>query len=112
MIINKILSKMKIKKYRTSRDITISEAKQIMATNKNVILLDVRSIQEYKEYHIDGAICIPSYEIASEIEKNVPNKYAIIIVYCQTGVRSKKAVQIMARKGYQNIYHIKNGLDG
>ena len=112
MIINKMLSKLKIRNSRTSKDITISEAKQIIATNKNVILLDVRSIQEYKEYHIDGAICIPHYEILSRIEKEIQNKNAIIIVYCQSGIRSKKTIQIMAKKGYQNIYHIKNGLDG
>lgn len=112
MLINKILSKINNKNYRTSREITILEAKQIMSANREAVLLDVRSVQEYKEYHIDGAICIPHYEIASKIEKNIQNKNTIIIVYCQSGLRSKKAIQIMVKKGYKNIYHVKNGLDG
>ncbi len=83
-----------------------------MSTTKNLILIDVRSQQEYKEYHIDGAICIPHFEIQNRIEKEVPNKNALIIIYCQSGIRSKSAIQILSKKGYQNVYHIKNGLDG
>lgn len=39
-------------------------------------------------------------------------KDRIIIVYCQSGVRSKKAVKILNKDGFKNIYHLKNGLDG
>ena len=98
--------------YRTNKSITLKEAMQIMSTTKNLILIDVRSQQEYKEYHIDGAICIPHFEIQNRIEKEVPNKNALIIIYCQSGIRSKSAIQILSKKGYQNVYHIKNGLDG
>lgn len=101
-----------IKTYRTNKNVTIEEAIQIMATTKDAILIDVRSIQEYKEYHIDGAICIPHFEIQSRIEKEVTNKNALIIVYCQSGMRSKDAMEILEKKGYKNVYHIKNGLDG
>lgn len=98
--------------YRTNKSITLKEAMQIMATTKKLTLIDVRSQQEYKDYHIDGAICIPHYEIQNRIEKEVPNKNELIIIYCQSGIRSKSALQILLKKGYQNVYHIKNGLDG
>ena len=39
-------------------------------------------------------------------------KDAIIIVYCQSGIRSKKAIEILNKNGYKNLYHLKNGLDG
>lgn len=83
-----------------------------MNTNKSTILIDVRSQQEYREYHIDGAICIPHFEIQNKIEQFVKNKNALIILYCQSGIRSKSAIEILERKGYNNVYHIKNGLDG
>lgn len=101
-----------VRTYRTNKNITIKEAVQIMSTTKNTILIDVRSIQEYKEYHIDGAICIPHYEIQNRIEKEVTDKNALIIIYCQSGARSKNAMEILERKGYKNVYNIKNGLDG
>ncbi len=104
--------KMNLKSYRTNRNITVDEAKQIFATTPNATLIDVRSNQEYQEYHIDGAICIPYYEIARRIDKEEPNKNALIILYCQSGTRSKKALEILLKKGYQNVYHIKEGLDG
>ena len=100
------------KTYRTNKSITIEEANQIIANNENTVLIDVRSNQEYKEYHLDGAICIPHYEIQNKIEQQIPNKTTMIILYCQSGLRSKKAMDILQNKGYQNVYHIKNGLDG
>ncbi len=51
MNINKILRT--IKKYRDNENITITEAQNILKTNKDVILLDVRSPQEYKEGHLE-----------------------------------------------------------
>lgn len=101
-----------MRNYRTNKSITLKEARQIMTTNKSTILIDVRSQQEYKEYHIDGAICIPNFEIQNKIEQIVKNKNALIILYCQSGIRSKTAMKILENKGYQNVYHVKNGLDG
>lgn len=110
----KIVSSLKktVKMYRTNKNINLEEATQIISTTPNAILIDVRSIQEYREYHIDGAICIPHFEIQNRIEKEVTNKNALIIIYCQSGIRSKIAMEILERKGYQNVYNIKNGLDG
>ena len=106
------VSKKAVKNNRTNKNITIEEANQIIANTQNAILIDVRSNQEYKEYHLDGAICIPHYEIQNKIEQQIPNKTTLIILYCQSGLRSKKAVDILQNKGYQNVYHIKNGLNG
>ncbi len=110
----KIISNLKraMKSYRTSKNITIEELGPITATTPNTVLIDVRSMQEYKEYHIDGAICIPYYEIQNRIQQEVADKNTLIILYCQSGIRSKKAMEILEKLGYKNIYHIKNGLDG
>jgi len=39
-------------------------------------------------------------------------KDMIIIVYCQSGIRSKKAIRILNKNGFKNLYHLKDGLDG
>lgn len=102
------------KKYRgckTENNIDYKNAKQILASNNECILLDVRSEQEYKEEHLQGSINIPLYDINEEIERIIPNKNNPIITYCQSGARSKKAVSILQKKGYKELYNIEGGLD-
>ena len=90
-------------------DISIEEL-----TNKvsqGAILIDVRSNQEYREGHLQGAINIPDYEIINKIEREVPKKNQLIVLYCQYGGRSKNAMTIMKKLGYTNIYNLYGGLD-
>ena len=97
--------------FRQDNQISYMQAKEIMNKNPLAILLDVRSKQEYDEYHLNGAICIPTYELSKEIEKIVENKEQTIIVYCQSGGRSKKAVGILKKMGYKSLYEILGGID-
>lgn len=98
--------------YRNSEnDIDYEEAKQILFDDENAILLDVRSKQEYKEGHLDYAINIPLYDLETNIYNKLTDKNQTIIVYCQTGNRSKKAFNILSKNGYTNIYNIQGGLD-
>ena len=73
-------------------------------------IVDVRSPQEYREGHIDGAICIPDYQIKKEISKYVKNKEENIILYCSTGHRSQKAQKILENIGYTNVYNVYEGI--
>ena len=75
------------------------------------ILLDVRSPQEYKEGHLQGAISLPEYEIKNNVENKISNRNQEIILYCRSGGRSKKAYNIMRKLGYTNLYTLKGGLD-
>lgn len=77
---------------------------------QGAIIIDVRSQQEYKEGHIDGAICIPDYQIRKNIQKYVPNKNEIIILYCSTGHRSQDAQKILENMGYENVYNVYEGV--
>ena len=70
------------------------------------------ALGEYKEGHLKGAILIPLYELDDSIENNIKDKQTIIIAYCQVGKRSKKAINILRKHSYRNIFHLKGGLDG
>ncbi len=87
-------------------DITIEELENLR--KKGVKIIDVRSPQEYKEGHIDGAISIPEYEIKKEIIDKI-NPKEEIIVYCSSGQRSKKAKDKLERLGYEKVYNLYNG---
>ncbi len=93
-------------------DISYSELKELMKENSNdLILLDVRSIQEYKESHLDGAIQIADYEINMKAKQYLTDKSKIIVVYCQSGSRSKKVCKQLQKQGYEKVYNLYGGLD-
>ena len=72
-------------------------------------LIDVRSTQEFEEGHLDNAICIPEYEIKKQITNIVKDKNEKIVLYCDTGGRSKKAEKTLQKLGYKNVYNLYKG---
>ena len=83
--------------------ITQEQAKQLMDTQNNYVILDVRTEEEYNEGHIPGAILIPDYEIVERAEKELVDKNQLILVYCRSGRRSKLAAERLAWLGYKNV---------
>ena len=84
-------------------NITAEEAKEIMDSQDDYIILDVREQYEYDEGHIPGAILIPYTQIEEKAEKILPDKDQLILVYCRSGRRSKTAAEALAELGYTNI---------
>lgn len=97
--------------YRGIETKDISGKQLISKIIQGAILLDVRSNQEFNEGHIQGAINIPEYEINTKIEKEIPDKQQLIVIYCQYGERSKRVYMKMKKLGYNNIYNLYGGLD-
>ncbi|MCL2815637.1 MAG: stalk domain-containing protein [Oscillospiraceae bacterium] len=86
------------------RKISAAEAHQMMVSADNFILLDVRTEEEYRNQRIEGAILIPDYEIAAKAESKLPDKNAVILVYCGSGRRSESAARELVGLGYTNVY--------
>lgn len=82
--------------------ISAQEAKEMMQS-QDVIIVDVRTQAEYNEGYIENAILIPNESI-SEAPRELPDKDAIILVYCRSGKRSKEASDKLVSLGYTNIY--------
>ena len=83
--------------------ISQDEARLLMAESEDRIILDVRTKEEYAEGHIPGAICVPNETIGTEMPKELPDKEQLILVYCRSGNRSKKAAEKLVKIGYTNI---------
>ena len=94
-----------------TREISYKKLEEIMKNNPKAILVDVRSKQEYKEGHLDGSINIPLHDLEKQLEK-LPDKQCIAVIYCRSGHRSRQAKEKLEKLGYENIYNLKNGLDG
>ena len=85
------------------RQITMDEAVTMMEEEKNYIILDVRTIAEFHEEHIPGAINIPNENIGTDAIPELPDKDQLILVYCRSGNRSKQASEKLVKSGYTNI---------
>lgn len=92
------------KKENTYKQISMDEAVSMMETEENYIILDVRTLEEFKSKHIPGAICVPNETIGNNDIPSLPDKNQMILVYCRSGNRSKQASQKLADMGYTNIY--------
>lgn len=87
----------------TYEQITAQQAKTIMDTKKDYIIIDARTEEEFNQGYIKGAILIPEYEIANRAQKELPDKDALILVYCRSGRRSKIASEELVKLGYTNV---------
>lgn len=85
------------------QSITAEEAKNIMDTEKDFVILDVRTQEEYDEGHIPEAILIPDTEITAKAEEALKDKNQLILVYCRSGRRSKLASADLVTLGYTNV---------
>ena len=91
------------KKSSTYEQITAEQAKTIMDTEKDYVIIDARTEEEFAEGHIENAMLIPEYEISERAEKELPDKEQLILVYCRSGRRSKIASEELVKLGYTNV---------
>ena len=87
----------------TYKQITISEAVEMMEIESDYIILDVRRPDEFATGHIPNAINIPNESIGTGEISELPDKDQLILVYCRSGNRSKQASQKLVKLGYSNV---------
>ena len=83
--------------------ISAEEAKEIMDSTKDFVLIDVREDDEFAAGHIAGALLIPYKEIKERAENELTDKEQTILVYCHSGGRSAIAAQALIVLGYTNV---------
>ena len=91
--------------------IDAEQAKKALDENKEAILLDVRTQEEYDESHIPGALLLPLDRIESGAAQALPDKDAPIYVYCRSGNRSVSASSILADLGYTQVFEFGGIID-
>lgn len=74
-------------------------------SNKNAVLLDVRTVDEYNQGHIRGSINIPLQNI-EKVKKKIQNLDKVIYVHCLSGSRSSQAATMLRSMGYTNVKNI------
>lgn len=93
-------------KKTTYTNIESEEAKDRLDSEKGIILLDVRTKEEYDSGHIKDSMLIPVDVLKDEAESKLKDKEAPIFVYCRSGNRSVTAAKILVDLGYKNVYNL------
>jgi rhodanese-related sulfurtransferase len=93
------------------RKITPEEAKARIDSGDEVIILDVRTEEEFKSGHIPNAILIPNESIGKTRPELLPDLEAEILIYCRSGNRSAQAAKKLIAMGYTKVYDFGGILD-
>lgn len=94
-------------------DISQVELMQRIKTNQpGLILLDVRSPQEYAEGHIQGAINIPHDQLGSRLAEIGSYKENDVVLYCRSGRRVVIAANTLQPAGFSKLLHLDGDMNG
>lgn len=88
-----------------------SQAKKNLDTDQSIILLDVRTPEEFEEAHIPNSLLIPDYDIEKLASEKLPDQDSTIYIYCRSGRRSKIAAEKLIDMGYSKVYDIGGIID-
>ncbi len=104
--------RIKLRLNKNVASITAEEAAELIRTNKNLVIIDVRSPGEFASGHIQGAKNIPLTEMPRKTKALDKFQGKPLLVHCQSGSRSARAIPIMLKHNLGPIYHMNRGLAG
>jgi len=94
-----------------ARDVSITEASALLSGEAGIIVLDVRTAEEFEAGHIEGAVNLDflNEDFAANLAKL--GKDTTYVLHCKSGARSAKALEIMKEQGFESIAHMNEGFD-
>ena len=97
------------KSFKSAENVTVSQARELIKSTNNLIILDVRTPEEWKEGVISGAMTIDFFgeNFADKVGKLDSSRP--VLVYCKAGGRSAKSTQILENAGFSKIYNLLGG---
>ena len=90
--------------------ISAEEAYEMMVSQE-VVVVDVRTREEYDGGHIPNAILVPNESIGDDMPEALPDKEATLLIYCRSGRRSNEASEKLLKLGYKSIYEFGGIID-
>ena len=95
---------------KSIRECTVADVLKKRDTGTNFIFVDVREDEEWKAGRAKGAIHLGKGVIERDIESEIPDRSAEIILYCGGGFRSALAAESISRMGYTNVISMDGGI--
>lgn len=87
-----------------------AELKNALEKEKDFVVVDVRTPEEYEAGHLEGSLLVPLDTIDRNAGNVLTDKNKKLFVYCRTGRRSAEAVGKLRSMGYTNVYDISGGI--
>jgi rhodanese-related sulfurtransferase len=94
------------------KETNVAEVKRRMEAGEKLTLVDVREESEWQRGHVRGAVHMGKGVIERDIEQQIPDKGAEIILYCGGGYRSALAADNLQKMGYKNVISMDGGWRG
>ncbi|HBF4442065.1 TPA: rhodanese-like domain-containing protein [Clostridioides difficile] len=92
------------------KNINKNQLKEMMKNEKDILLLDVRTKDEFRECKIENAINISLQELINNIDEIYDYKDKKVVVYCRSGHRSVTACNLLAEEGFEHLYNLNSGI--
>jgi phage shock protein E len=73
---------------------------------EGALVIDVRSLEEYRSGHAPGALNIPLNELSDKLPPMVPDKEKVLLLHCLSGMRSRNGQRQLQRLGYKNVFNL------
>ncbi|MDD2561191.1 MAG: rhodanese-like domain-containing protein [Eubacteriales bacterium] len=93
------------------RRISPQEAKAAIDAGENPVIVDVREPFEFVQGHIPGAINLPLGDLSRSAVEQLPDKDALIYLYCRSGSRSASGAYELIQMGYTNLHDLGGIID-
>jgi len=91
------------------READFREVKKRLDNREKMVLVDVREDNEWARGHLPGAIHLGKGVIERDIERAIPDKNAVLVLYCGGGYRSALAGDNLMKMGYTNVISMDGG---
>jgi rhodanese-related sulfurtransferase len=95
-----------------AKDISQSQLQQLMIKDTQVVLLDVRTVEEFEDGHIQNAVNIPHKELEQRLVELAESKDTQIVIYCRSGRRAEVAKQVLIKNGFNHLDHLTGDFNG
>ncbi len=93
------------------RDVTPDEAERILKLNPGMVVLDVRTLEEFSEGHLPGAVNL-NFFAADFLDKMKSYEGKQVLIHCASGGRSGQALARLKDTSFASLYHLKTGFTG
>lgn len=90
------------------KNVNAQQFKEALEKRTPKYIMDVREPHEYKSGHIQGAVNVPLSQMSarmSDLPKDKP-----LYLYCQSGMRSRQAARMLAKKGFGDLINLQGGI--
>jgi rhodanese-related sulfurtransferase len=91
------------------REVSIEEARERLAKDRNVVLMDVREDHEWEKEHAVEAIHLGKGLLERDLERTIPDLDREVIMYCGGGYRSILTAASAQQMGYRNVFSLAGG---